>query len=43
MTIHTAAWHVRRAELSCGHALAIREGDEHAWCSWCARTVDVAA
>ncbi len=39
MIIHTAAWRLQKATLSCGHTTSIRAGERVAWCSWCARTV----
>lgn len=41
MNNHTARWHLSEAKLSCGHTLAIRNGEASAYCSWCAQSVSV--
>ena len=41
MNDHTARWRLSEAELSCGHTLAVRNGEGFAYCSWCAESVDV--
>ena len=37
----TARWRMNEVELSCGHTLAVRNGEASAYCSWCAESVEV--
>ncbi|MBB1502846.1 hypothetical protein H5397_15695 [Propioniciclava sp. MC1683] len=41
MRTPTARWRLSEAPLSCGHTLAVRNGEGFAYCSWCAESVDV--
>ena len=43
MRIHTARWRLSEADLSCGHTLAVRNGEASAYCSWCGQSVNVMA